>query len=306
MPFAPRLTRSFDGIRETEQLSDDIRSRISQGFSIETILKEYASESSLELRRQFWEIPFYFQELLGEVTNRYVRSGATRYDTLVREIVRSDYQQILFITLNYDLFLEKVFERLFSEKFQTMSSYCKKDRKWLLMKIHGSVNWGQRVLNQPQGVTSLQVFFSTHYSKDPKLDSKIEVLQGYSGENRFLQGVLLYPALAVPLGEAKRFVCPPDHVEASLSHLRGCTDFLFIGFSALDPDVLELLQVVTNVKKLLIVGRSRDSAKQIHERIGSAAPSLSAELLRDRLNPLYDAGFSSFVGSGQHKHFIWT
>lgn len=76
---------------KAEALSETIRARLANhenSENLETILRELDSEESIYLKKRLWEVPLYLQELLGEVSEHYVESGGTRFDTLISEIER--------------------------------------------------------------------------------------------------------------------------------------------------------------------------------------------------------------------------
>ena len=66
------------------------------------------------------------------------------YDRLVSEALRLD--RVAFVTLNYDTLLDKRLE--IHAPINAMSDYVSTTRKWSLVKLHGSVDWGRRLANQ--------------------------------------------------------------------------------------------------------------------------------------------------------------
>jgi hypothetical protein len=54
-----------------------------------------------------------------------------------------------FVTLNYDLFLDRALEIYGSAS--GMDWYVDRSRMFRLYKLHGSVNWGRRLLGVPPG-----------------------------------------------------------------------------------------------------------------------------------------------------------
>ena len=171
------------------------------------------------------------------------------------------------MTLNYDLFLEKALKEHDRVQIEELRDYVQSDRKWSVIKIHGSVRWGQRVKNGAVGLSSATQVLN---ALEGKLDlaNEITVLKGHKDKQRFIGGHLHYPALAVPLEGKDVFVCPNEHVEFARRFLAGCTDFLVIGFSAKDDDVLDLLRGVPSVERLKVVSEKLDAAHDMtgHER----------------------------------------
>jgi len=300
--FRPTFNSILAKYRRVETLSDDLRSRIQAGESIEDILRQYSSETTLQLKRQYWEIPFYLQELIWEVSLKYVRSGGTRLDTLFRDLVRSQYKRVLLLTLNYDLFIEKALERLFDVTLESLFNDCRTGTDWALVKLHGSVNWGRELINQPQGTRHI-VHILDQLQEEPKFASHFERVPGFEGEYRFCNGKLLYPALAIPLGETKGFMCPKEHVARAKDFLKSCTDFLFIGFSAFDQDFFELFKEVYRIQKLLVVSGNKQTGVEVLARMVDRIPGFSPHSI-DLPVFVHEGNFSNFVGSGAHKRFF--
>jgi hypothetical protein len=70
------------------------------------------------------------------------------------------------------------------------------------------------------------------------------------------------------------FVCPPSHEEALVRYLQDCDNFLFVGFSARDSDLLECLsENVRSVRRLWIVtGPGPDDLRDVKKQMHSVAP----------------------------------
>ncbi len=296
--------RSFNAILRkypnAEALSDEIRKKVGSGTSLEAILRQLSSEENFAIRKQYWEIPLYLQELLGEVSSHFVRFGGTKFDTLVREIERSTVKETLFLTVNYDLFLDNALHRLYGITFHHIDSYCPPRSRWSLVKLHGSVNWGRELLNTDSpGGDSVQLL---NLVKDEiKLEENIKVLGGYQENSRFIENKFFYPSLAVPIEGKDEFACPKEHVQKASSFFKSCRNFLIIGFSALDEHVLTKLKGVPAVRKLTVVNGRPEWAMDAIERIAAKNPEFSHERHPDCL---YEGGFREFVASGALERFL--
>jgi len=304
--FHPPLTKdlfslrtSFDRILARYQkatgLSQDIRTRLSQGENLESILQEYASESSLTFKKQYWEVPLYLQEVLGEVSKHYVDpGGATSFATLVHEVERSDYDEVMYLTLNYDRFMEQAIEKVYGDRVDHMGAYTPRDKKWFLVKLHGSVNWGRRLRNPFEWVGNEAAMFDS-FDSDLSWDKEIRMLSGHQQHDRYIDKDYYYPALAVPIEGKDNFVCPGPHVEKAGNFLEKCTDFLIIGFAALDQPVLELLGNVAEVRKLTIIDKNNVEGKKVLDKIIRANSRFSGY----PADVLHSATFSDFM---EHLH----
>ena len=94
-------------------------------------------------RRRYRQIPLYLQDVLFTVSDTNGR-GYTKepdnYNALLNRVLPLD--NVLFLTLNYDTLLD---DRLFIYGSPTSLPSYVSDPGWALVKLHGSVNWGQRV-----------------------------------------------------------------------------------------------------------------------------------------------------------------
>ena len=302
--FASR--RSFNGVlhkyQKVEALTDEIRTKLARGLSIEQLLREFADERIFVLRKNYFEIPFYLQELLGEISFHYVRTGSTKFATLFRMILRSEFKQVLLITLNYDLFLEKAITALTGHTFVNLSSYFPTDQKWMLLKLHGSVLWGRPLLNSPAVGSTTGVLDALN--EEPSLAAEIRVLRGHQDEQRTAGGLFHFPCLAVPLDRKKQFACPTEQVEKAREFIRDCAAFLILGYSGLDLDVLELLGVAREVRAVKVVDESKEGGLQVLKRIAAANPLFGQIPPVNLGDAISERGFEQFMSSGESERFF--
>lgn len=303
--FSPR-PRSFNPILNkyprARALSSYILSKLAQGKSLETILRELESDKNPNVRKQFWQVPLYLQELMGEVTAHYFVSGGTKFEELALCIERSNYDEVLYITLNYDLFMENALRGLYGIIFNNLNSYVQ--NKWALVKLHGSVDWGRRIQNQDDGRQNDLMAFLDSIEAELVLGDEIVWLPGYQLRGRIHEGRFYYPALALPIADKSSFSCHPSLVERTRAFFNSCQDYLFIGFSARDLHVLQLLSHAPRVRKFALVSGSEHAARQAIENIAAMNHQFD---LGDRFPNAPKAlqmGFREFVSSGELERFL--
>ena len=306
-------------------LSEEIRSRLrksseEQNATLEEILKELQSSPSLDTRRQVWEIPLYLQELLWTVSDKYVETGGTKFHTFVRRVLDSPFDQVLFLTLNYDLLLDRAISDHTRQKFLTMESYSPSGVKWTLVKAHGSVNWGRAITNHtiPRGTSSAlaEYQFISTLNSEPEFSEDTVVLHrdrvawhlSFEPEFRFDQvpGNFLYPWMALPAKGVKEFFCLEQQIQHAKSFLSRCTHFLFLGFSGLDPHVIGLFREVQRPPhKLMIVCGGKEYARKTLQKLFQANSKLIPhQHFRKDDEVLSDFGFSRFVESEAFEEFL--
>jgi hypothetical protein len=310
--FAARL--NFNTIMnfypKVSAVSETIRIRLRNQENLEDILQELESSQNLQVKKQVWEVAFYLQELLWTVSDRFITSGGTKFDTLVSTLLTADFDRVLFLTLNYDLLLDNALARFEDHSFGSIQDYVTENRKWALIKAHGSVNWGRPLLNGTLAGANPDAALGS-LVESPNLSSETKIIQGsrgllgFSGERRVSQGRLLFPALAIPTRGEKDFACPKEHIRQVKKFVEECTSFLFIGFSGLDPHVLELFRSVAVVNKIMLVNRDRDEGKQLLEQLQKR----NARFLTTGQNEgvdqyIFDRGFRAFMEAGGLHQFL--
>ena len=301
-------------------LAQQIRARVAsagqnrKAEGLETVLRELSEEGDPLLQTQYWQIPLYLQDLLWNVTRNYVRHNAgTLFDWLVREVHKSAYDEVCYLTLNYDLFLEEALQKLHTGyTFDDTSKYIPAGHKWNVVKPHGSVNWGWVVTNAPLLVaatkrSTLRITEVLDVLPKLELDDRIRILDSQGSliqtvgevESSQTRIDVLYPVVAAPVGELKKFQCSADHSDVARRFLSGPGNVLVLGFSALDSDVLGLFRDCGDIEQLCVVNGSREGSEAAAKRIKSAASlSFTVADVTDK------RGFSAFVCGGGLQGFL--
>jgi hypothetical protein len=242
-------------------------------------------------KRKILAIPLFLQDLFLEISRD--QNGFTphpdNYDRLVSETTQLD--EVVFVTLNYDLLLDRRLSIL--EPLTDMSSYVDPHRRWSLVKLHGSVNWGHRVTVSTRYPID-NPYYSAAFDRGGlgPSDEEIHLRQawdigsirsdGATGENRY---TLYYPALALPLGADDELACPPPHVEHLRRRLQATDglNLLVVGYSGYDREVRNLIRESGNGIRSLLVANG-DAEKSM----------LTVEILANELGfiPLSDMAFA--------------
>jgi hypothetical protein len=296
------------------QIAPEIRLSLQKGaVQLETFLRERIRDSPHEHYRQSYaDIPLYLQDLLwqcGSPTHGYTRF-ADNYARLVMAALKLD--RVSFVTLNYDTLLDTQLEMRYG-RFDSMESYISVDRRWSLIKPHGSINWGYRVSNRKLGND-----LSLYIDRDPTLsewfenafelsfDQQIEVASASDLRSFRARGfpvALYYPALAVPLGPEDENLCPEEH----LLELRDLMkrDFeghnlLIIGYSGLDQEIMKMLAWSGRpFKNVMIVNGDTPRGTEALQRLKTTV-GFSANARVD----VFPGGFHAFAQSSALDDFI--
>jgi len=288
-------------------LSEIIRTRLKNSENLEDILKDLMSSDNLQVKKQVWAVTFYLQVLLWTVSEKFVISGGTKYDTLVQRLLTSNVGQVLLFTLNYDLFLDRAISTFDDVQFNSMDDYCLATKKWSLIKAHGSVNWGRRLLNGRSDSRQPDLVLGS-LDQEPSLSSEVEVLNVQLSDLQKYQqssdGGVLFPALALPAAGEKDFVCPKQHLAKAEKFFAECKKFLFVGFSGLDPHVLGLFAEPSEVARLVIVNGSKAAGNNLNTKLCSVNGQFKSAYFSRSGALVFDGGFRLFMESTDFEELI--
>ncbi len=265
-------------------------------LTLEQSLRKQGESSNRLITRQLSHIPLAFHHYFWEVSNNYT-SEAINYSVLLNKTIGADIDTA-FVTVNYDTLLEQSITKIMKEKFIDLSSYYT-NGNWLLIKLHGSVGWGVPWDSDP-AIGSATSALETFGVPDIKAN-RIRI-----GINRDLQRSVepqtyYYPAMVLPVEDKYGFLCPNEHIDAFRTFLLDCRNFLFVGFSAKDRDLLDFLklnipQVAPNnepgVTNLGIVTGDDSETHSVLQRLSAVTVQFRNPLYPTKL---YNKGFSDFL-----------
>lgn len=309
--FAARtpFNRILSKYPKANALSEIIRTRLKKSENLEDILEDLMSSEDLQVKKQVWAVMFYLQELLWTVSESFVISGGTKFDTLVQRLLTSKVGQVLFFTLNYDLLLDRAISNFDDVRFDSMADYCHTARRWSLVKAHGSVNWGWRLLNGRRDTQRPDLVLET-IREEPRLSVEVELLRVPLSDlqkyERTPEGYMLFPALALPAKGEKNFICPREHLERAEKFFAECKNFLFVGFSGVDPHVLRLFNKASAIERLAIVNGKRDAGENLFNSLQSVNVEFGRTHLWRSRPVIFDGGFRAFMESADFESLIST
>mgnify|MGYP000955721673 CR=1 FL=1 len=199
--------------------------------------------------------------------------------------------------MNYDILLERALAAFDPGlAVNSMRDYVQPTRQAILVKLHGSVNWGN----------PMRVLGSDWYEVVNRYDPLDQQLypQLISATNPIEQIRLdswpVYPVLTAPLagkGE-KDVVCPPDHLSALIQFFHGCHKFLFIGTSGFDTDLLDILS--DNVREVMAVdhvggGDVIETKERIHSGVRALATAMSRRSYQGFRDYVFSPAFDEWL-----------
>jgi hypothetical protein len=251
----------------------DIRRLDPQSLSIEQFLRDnYESGTTDFVRRKFRSVPLYLRELLLKVSFSYTPQP-DNYDLLITNTLDGIDMEVLFVTLNYDLLLDRRLDEL--SRLDKLSDYIDDERGWSLVKLHGSVDWARRIHTLSGEDHRDPPPYLEHYDDIVLARGPLRTM-GDSVDHLRRQTldpygeVDLYPALSVPLGEQDELSCPPEHVHFLQQQLQlsDGIHLLVIGYSGIDLEVLGVIRGTSaRIKTTMIVNRDKNSAGEVFHRL---------------------------------------
>ncbi len=301
--FTPLLTAELFGDREivhdllqkyegVKQLASTIAYRI-QSKSLEETLKEMSASSQPRRLAQMRQVPLYLQDLFWDISWHYT-TEPVNYTHLIDELFEA-FGEVAFITLNYDLFMETALGLIrMGTPTCTLDSYA--GDNWLLVKLHGSANWGRRLTGYEElpdvgevGSESAYLRIVTSFASEENLGPITPLAIGLRWQ---AQSKLYYPAITVPIAGKYHYMCPPEHVERLCDLLGRCRHVLAIGTSGRDRDLTDLLKgsLPQDLAQFVIVGKGTDTSE--------AAINFSHSVPRSSGVSIRDSGFSDFLLTG--------
>lgn len=276
---------------------------------LEDYLTSIKNNKKILTKNQFWSIPLYLHSLFWEISRHYIACStqqpvSTNYKLLIERINNSNYKQILWLNLNYDLFADFAILTSVNKNFDNLANYLKLETpdglKIMYTKPHGSIDWYKQfdysgltydmnddiIKNEP---TMLPENFEDRLSKE--LFTAREKAEIHRKDNH----AVIFPAITAPIGKYD-FVCAQHKIEIA-KELKSTSSVLCIGFSALDTDVLDLIRNnIAQIDKLKIVnGKNNPTGNEAYSRL--------KEHCKEKFNvakedSIFNGGFSDFMKEG--------
>ncbi len=311
--FNERYSPILDRYPRARSLAAVVLDRLSRDEALEAIFRNLAESNEPHIVRQFQEMPLYLQELLHEVSAGFC-SEPVNYSRLVNRLLASDFERVAFVTLNYDTLLDQALGTIdVRGKIFEMDGYVRDN--WMLVKLHGSVNWGRKVMQPKKATGHLFRQFSeialpptvspNDFAESPTaeylansfpkvldiLEDQVVFREGRSDSARRDGEDFYYPAITIPVEGKAGFSCPPEHVLSLQEFLPTCRNVLIIGVSGKDDDLLKLLKEhLPPCDTVSIVAHSESATSDAARRFNEVPPLAAAAK-----GGVHTEGFSTFV-----------
>lgn len=268
--------------------------------TLEGFLKELREIKEESENQQFRQIPLCLQHIFREISDLYCYHPVN-YSILVSKTHRSSISDVAYVTLNYDLFIEEALQKEREMVFDDISKYIPSGEKWIYIKLHGSINWGRSInkITNPGDTVAAFLENIRVLDLDRDIEPDIVVDNSYKSRPGTNVGYRFYPALSVPVEGEYKLNCPQEHVSRLKDFLKECKNFLIIGVSGKDQDLLDILKetVTGDPKSIVLVGGN--NVGDAHSNFLKGVPKFQNAGWQ-----IYENGFSDFIIKGQLDSFL--
>lgn len=205
---------------------------------------------------------YFLQKLFMSISDQYGNLGDSNYDVISNFAYNYSISQksdILFVSFNYDILLERALERVLKIKFNSIDDYLKYNIKYI--KPHGSCNWFRNFRRRsgkgsigsitginPEFFTKKLYEGGTSYEFIEQNLNKEFVLRNQFNADEYFG----LPQLLIPLKNKDEFVLPPNHFEYLDNYLKEVEEILIIGWKGTEEKFLKVLNDNLKDKKVII------------------------------------------------------
>ena len=282
--------------------------RDEQELGMEKYLAELKNNRLLMKRNQYWATLLFLKQLFEGISSNYISSGLpSNYKELIDGIAESQYDQILWLNLNYDLLADSAIKVSAHSELHSLEDYTNLQTpdglKIIYTKPHGSVDWYRQISDPTLKLEKIkrgelpknfemELLTKTVFTEREAVFKRREEHVGNAHYFvQFPEG--WFPALTAPIGKYDYII--ENHIEIIKKELKTTTDLLSIGFNALDNDILDLIRDhAPEIKKMLLVNGNRNSNISVCERITEHCKNVRVE----KNEAVFDGDFTYFIMNG--------
>ncbi len=304
------LEQYFTDFPGVKSVLADIRAipmQTDSAISLEKFLKGLRDSPDKFRRIQFRQFAPYLQKLFYLISQRFCYQP-DNFNRLLNLTLGNKFDNVLFLTLNYDLLFDIALEAHDHTNFNIndndIRKYIPSGANWSYIKLHGSIDWSRPIKSEfvknpgrtlPSLIDNIRQLGD---SLEQALDDKVLIGKSYDFTDVNLKFnpediALSYPVLGVPIDDESKTICDALHLEHLNKFLNECQDFLVVGFSGIDKDVLDLLDKKQNgFRKVVIVTKTEKGSRDAVMNFMSYGEL--SQKLQGSLDP-FSGGFSRFL-----------
>jgi hypothetical protein len=287
----PKFVKAMEQFPECMDLVPLLRNST---IPVEKMLARFQEQAEKYPRRhrQLAAIRYYLRYMLFHCQSHWKREwhhGITTYRTFMDEIERWRNKQsepVCFVTFNYDTMLEDAMEETVTFPVTDMRSYVNRS-DYVLVKLHGSINWGREVDGITSGSWSVKEMIENANVLNISKRFVLVKTPNLLVEN----GHYVFPALTIPVEKKDEFSCPQDHIQTLNDCLDRITKIIVVGWRGMDLEfILSMQKMIVHRPDLLVVSGNSTEGAETARHIGSYVS------LKQNIPPvIISEGFSGLI-----------
>jgi hypothetical protein len=293
----PKFNELLERFNKCQEILPQLREQ-SNRKALEAYLERLREEAKTFLQggQQLRAVQFYIQGAIEHCESgwRAVHRGATNHLALLNRVERWRARQnesVNIVTFNYDTLVEEALRSYLGHTFQYLNDYVRRP-DYKLFKLHGSVDWGHVTRcalrdNDYNNLRAIQQHIIDGVNSNGTIIYPDHFETKSAEEDLKKKGLVLSPAIAIPVKNKNSFECPKDHVEALKIDLPRVTKILVIGWRAQEQHFAQELQVLPkNIRTFVVGGNAADVKQTVDGLMAAGAKGDYTQLKR---------GFSYFL-----------
>jgi hypothetical protein len=284
----------MDTFRTAQAAFMQLQRAVGRNEPVEDAIERFMTSNADALgQRQISAVLFYLQEIIWRSGQTWVNAsfGQTNYAYLAQQIERwriEHEERVTYVTFNYDLMLEEALRPFLV--FNQFTDYVGGSTQ--LLKVHGSVDWGQIVETSERNGDSDGRRYLVDHAPDlfPERRHFGRFHNWTTSYPKDLPSTLsMYPAMALPTRGKAGFVCPPEQILQLQFAIQEMDRLLMIGWKAEEKHMLEYLAKAPQRVRSHVVTSKIDSAVGLSNRLHGIIQGANPRPFGD--------GFSGYVNS---------
>jgi len=133
---------------QCQAIIDRMRRHVQVGGQVEQELERLKGDGDSRRPRQLSALRYYLQAAIEECGRVCLQrsAGVTNYVTLLERVEdwrRQAGESVCLVTFNYDQLIDDACRHTLGMETTSLAGYLTED--WILIKLHGSVNWGRKI-----------------------------------------------------------------------------------------------------------------------------------------------------------------
>jgi hypothetical protein len=288
-------------------IADQLR-LLPDGALLEDRLEQLQQEAETRpyLRRELAALRFYLQMMIWSVADQWydANNGLTNYHSLLRRIeLNRGNESVRLVTFNYDRILERAASDVLGISIQNISDHVS-GSTYAILKPHGSVDWGRRVVGDIGSLGGGNHFDFKRALIDRTATVEIELSDSYvvmRGPEEMGgmtgQGPVrpYFPAITIPVQLKSQFEFPQEHRAVLDEAVAEARKIVVVGWRGAEKHFVNLWKGTRTDLDLLVVAGTESGSRETLNNLTPFAGGLVSQA---------GDGFSRFLDTDLLEKFL--